>query len=342
MTLKSKIRTSNKLRQHIRNKIKVNFGLFNRSMSSSAPISIVFLPTDWLSAITILLSSTAGIFVVIYGMYNKIYQHVLGKMVLIVNAADLAFCLVSLSPRMYPPRGDLHCKIVQAIAHSTLIYSLLWGTFFGHALYTITKHQNILALQRSFSGYVKYSIIISLGLGIATFFTDYTQYSATQGLCVHLALPNVPDFTLIAFSQIPITLTCVMSFVWYIRAGTVIKKGSGITRMNNILTLLIYPGIVIFCWLPVNIVTTSVIFGRAVNPMVDEVTKHIYQLQGLLDALVYGIAPVMKKLCASKNHVEDESDLEEHSHEGMCSSLIVKSEDNENNLSQSLDSQAQL
>ena len=291
-------------------------------------VSIIFLPTDWASAISLLISSLATTLVVIYGVHNKIYKHVLGKMVLIVNAADLAFCLIYLSVRFLAPANDMQCKIVQAFAHSTLIFSLLWGTFFGHSLYIMSKYQNLSALQKSYKDYIRISVVFSLGLGIATIFTNYTQFSATEKSCVHLVRAHETDVTLIIFSQIPISVVCLLGVFWYISAGLMLKKGTGLTRINNILTLLIYPGIVIICWLPVNIVTVCLTAGVTISRGVDGVTKNLYQLQGLFDAMGYGIAPVMKKRCASNNQVDIEySEDEDAEINKRCSSLIQNEEE---------------
>ena len=276
---------------------------------------IIFLPTDWNSSISIIISGLATFTVVVYGFYAKISRDVLGKMVLAVNIADLAFCLIMLSVHVYSGSTGFYCKAIQAMAHCSLLYSLFWGTFFGHAFYTLVKHQTTLVIEKSYRYYMAISSVCSIGLSMATFFTNYSEYDSHLDACVHLVQSGELDVTLILFSQVPITCVTVMGTYWYIRAAYLLNGDGGNLKVKNPLTLLVYPGIVIVCWLPVNLVSTLIGFGITPSRFVDLFTKNLYELQGFFDAVVYGITPLMRKCSQRERRAVEEA--------GYDQSLVV-------------------
>ena len=262
------------------------------------PQKIVFLPTDWELNISVMISAASTFLVVVYALYAKITKDVLGKMVLALNASDLLFTLVMLSVHVYKPDSDIYCKVIQAFAHCSLLLSLMWGTFFGHGFYSIVKYRTMSSLENAFKYYVIVSLTVSVSVGFGTILTEYSTYDGAMAQCVHTV--GSPDITLIAFSQIPIFTLTILGLIWYVYAAVMLRREESDVKIKHPLTLLVYPGIVILCWLPVNIVTTAAGFGYTPSKFIDFTTKNLFQLQGFFDALVYGITPLMKRARAHK------------------------------------------
>ena len=244
-------------------------------------------------------------------------------MILTLNAANTIYCFMKISGYIYKPSGLPYCKTAITISRVFICMSILASTLFGHTLYTITKYESLEAIEKYMKRYLLVLTVVPLTLGFSSGLTNYISYSQTQHTCVHLIYPGEIDTLLIFLVIIPTAICCILSAYWFIKAGGELNaKGLRGSKADSI-ALLIYPGIVIFCWIP--ILTYNVLKGFGyIQPSetVDVVMSNIYQLQGLLDAVTYGIAPRVKECCARRYSRINEKDV------GSNHSLVILSSPN--------------
>ena len=279
-------------------------------MSDPSVIEIYFYPISIGDSISTFLSAVATCLVVILGSAYKIHEKPLGKMILTVNFLDLIFCLTKLSVFVFPPSSTPYCKVLQAFSQSSLLASILWGTFFGHVLFRVVKYQRIEAIQSPFKWYVLISVVTAGGLGLATAFTEFIHYSDTKKACVHPVTAGTLDVTNLVFGVIPIGTCCFSGIAWYVLAAVILRNSRIVLKGRDLLALLVYPGIIIICWMPeLTVNMTASLVGFNVSDVLNGILQNIFLLQGFLDAVVYGMIPNMREICKGRKSTYERPSL---------------------------------
>ena len=262
--------------------------------------------SNWLpSLISPALSVIATFLAVLTCVISKFYREPLGFMVFAINLSDFLFCFCKLSVLAIQPTSDTYCHILQAVSYTSLLSSSIWGALFGHALLISSKYQSTLIIKRVIHVYSFCATMIPLFMGTATAFTDYVIYSDKVQSCVHRIYIGEFDYTFLIFGTIPVGGTCLFSLVWYVLAAFHLKKLIAKEQLGKVLTLFIYPGIFLVCWMPIVVKNVLVPWGIKPSPTVTIILREVAQLHGLLDALVYGgglrnLGKSLKQCCLGK------------------------------------------
>lgn len=252
--------------------------------------SISFIPSDIERSITAIPSFLATSLVVIVGLIYKIHARPLGRMVLVMNVTHTMYYFVRLSSLITQPTNNFSCRLVVAIVLFLLVSSLLWGTFFGHAIYIITKRQSMQILATAFKWYLVIAAAFSGGIALVSILLDLVIYSESEG-CVHRIYPDKVDVPFLIAPTLPITLCVILSVVWSLLTGFAAKSHYMNVKAKDLFVLRVYPAIVIFCWLPILLYGTAANLGLQTSDTVHVILINLFLLQGFFDALVYGLAP---------------------------------------------------
>lgn len=265
-------------------------------MPDTGYFDLIFVTLDPESSITGFMSLTATALLITIGFYFKIQRQVLGKMVLIVNMADFVFILTKAIAFLFHPTNDLYCRISTMISHVALMMSFTWGVFFANLLYETSKLCSIDSIPIRFRNYSIISAIISIVLGLGVLFSNYVIYSAELKTCVHRVYFREFDATMTFFAIIPTFVLSSMCVFWYVNGGLNIKRFN--PKLNNkpLLTLMLYPAVVIVCYFPGLVTNILIIFEHIPNETVGVILRNLFQLHGVLNALAYGIQPILTAL----------------------------------------------
>lgn len=263
-------------------------------MASNNYFDLIFLPLEATSSITGFISFVATGLFVILGFYYKIYQRVLGKLVLIVNLADFVFIFARPLSYIYKPTDDLYCRLIIAISHAALMTSFTWGVFFAHTLYETVKQQNIHPFSRFFKYYCIISVIISTALGAGVLLSDYVFYSEGEAkTCVHRVYFRKFDPTMTFLMTIPTLVLCALCIMWYILGANNMRKLFPNFQHREVIPLLLYPAIVIVCYFPALITHILIIYEIKPGEGVETFLQNLFQLHGFFNVLAYGIQPLI-------------------------------------------------
>lgn len=266
-------------------------------------IFVTFLPVEGWYLLAPIISTISTAMVVISCIREKKHKETLGFMVLMINLADLHFCasklLFSALDWTY---GRWSCPIYDGINHFGLLASVIWGAFFGHALLQVARAQRIEVLEKSIKTYKLIGLFVPLVIAGILPFTEYAiYYEADTKLCVHY-FTNTDQYpgsnlSYIFLAQVPIGVVCALSLIWYTKAY---KQLRSLEVEGNMITLIFYPAIIIVCWAPILV---SGLFFMSLGTVGDHkrllsAFEAVGQLQGFLDAVIYGGGPkLFKKLC---------------------------------------------
>ena len=100
-------------------------------------VDIVLFPVD--SLVIPILSGSATLLVALICLFTKFIKQPLGAMVFGINFAHFIFHVAKLFPTFVPPTSDLYCEVVQLIAHTSLLSSVILGSSICSCI-TLNEH----------------------------------------------------------------------------------------------------------------------------------------------------------------------------------------------------------
>lgn len=253
-------------------------------------VEVVLFPIGMPYLISPILSGIATFIVIVCCIIFKSYKEPLGLMIFGITISDFAFCYVKTVYSIWLPSTDFMCKLAQGIGQYGVVSSVLWGAFFGHALLLITRSFQIDVLKTVTKYYLFFAVTVPLGLATLSIMTDYVVYENVNGVerCIHKVYKGSVDVTFAVFTTIPLLIGCILSIVWYAMAAKKLKQVIQGDNAKHLLTLIVYPAIMLGCWLPVLGNFTLSPFGLESSAETRALFQAIDQMQGLLDALIYG------------------------------------------------------
>lgn len=254
----------------------------------SESVEVIYFPTQFTLMICPLISTLSTFIVLVACFISKNYKNPLGPMIIGINIADFLFCVAKVVVWLNPMKTDLFCKILQAISTLGLTASMVWGALFGHALQAVVKAKKADIVRRYLVYYLIFSITVPLAMALSTLTTNYVEYSSTADTCVHTVKVGGYDYLYTIYAGIPVLLSCILSAVWYVIAAQEIRKTWDQSSTLDLLFLVVYPAILLICWMPNVVVNICIALGASVSPTVVTVCQGFCQLQGFFDALVYG------------------------------------------------------
>lgn len=254
---------------------------------------LIYISFDVDSSISGFLSLGATALLVVLGFYYKIYQNMLGKMVLIVNTADFICILLKLFGFILKPTNDAYCRSVLSISQVAMIMSFIWGVFFAHTLYKSVEQQSVQSVQQIYKYYWIISSMVAIALGFGVLFTNYVFYNENLKTCVHRVYFRRFDPTMTFLTIIPTFVLCILCIIWYALGAKNMKKLIPDIRRRDLLPLLLYPAIVIICYFPCLITNTLIIFEILPSERISIVLRNIIHLHGFFNVLAYGL-PTLK------------------------------------------------
>lgn len=274
------------------------------------PTEIDFLPYNAPFLIASGLSATATAVMLVTALAKKFYKEPLGLMIIAVNLTDFIYCFTKITATFYHPTSNIGCNIIEAITHFGLMSAAICGALFGHALCQVIIHQGLQILLQCIRIYFTAAILPSFIVSIILVLRNYVRYSSSKDTCVHVIYPGEFDYDYAIFTTLPLILACVLSVMWYIRASQRLRYFVDRRNIKNLYLLMIYPGIVLVCWMPTLTKNTMISLGGTVPFVVSRIAIVLSQLQGFLDAIVYGGQSIKLKCRKSRRPAMRESGQE--------------------------------
>lgn len=279
---------------------------------------LVWFPCQISPLISILISGIATITVVFLSVIFKLYKRPLSLMVLAISIAHVLFYFSKLSVLVFQPQSDLHCRILSILCVFGINSAVIWGALFAHAFYITLKYQNINEVSRMMKYYLIGAVLLPIFSGILSFLTNHLFYSPTEGTCVHRIYPNRFDVSDNICVLFPVWVACIASIIWYKMAINKISELQWTQTGSELYLLMIYPGILVFCWAPTLVTQTAMQFGATPSQTLNNILIFITNMQGLFDALVYGrsvreeLRDSFKKLFGKQTPQEEQLFIEPH------------------------------
>lgn len=290
---------------------------------------VVFFPIMMPYLICPALSSLASFVMITLILVSKFHKESLGIMLLSVNIADFLFCFPKAMTYLIRPWDDAFCRLVQFVSHAGLISSVIWGFLFAHAMLKVITKQKFEVIRELLKPYILLSVILPVILSAQCLFSDYIIYHDDTNTCIHKVQAGVFDYKSLLFTGIPIVTCCVLSLIWYSFAAKMLKNFMNNSNAIYTWTLVIYPAILLICWMPSLMMNSLITFGMKPNAFLLEVFQALDQTQGFWNAVVYGISKgsvrrAISRFCCWK--VESDPVV----HRGIKVSLIVSDSEDMN------------
>lgn len=266
-------------------------------MSDPEFFDLVYVPLEAKGMIAGFISLAATGLLVLLGLYFKIHSTILGKMVLIVNAADFVYILMKPFSLIFHPTADWNCKLVSAISHFALMMSFIWGAFFAHMLYTTVKRCSIDAITVHIKFYNIISLIFSSLLAIGVLISDYVFYSNDAGTCVHRLWVRKFDPSLTFLMLIPTFGLTFLSLMWYLLGAINLKKYDPNMRSIELLPLFMYPAINMISYFPCLITNIMITYAVFPSGFMGYLLMNLFQLHGFFNVLVFSIPMMARRIC---------------------------------------------
>lgn len=258
------------------------------SIDPDPPFKVAFLPLGFPFAFSPILSFIANSIVVISFISLKRFPNPLSSMIFAVNFMDMLYFIPKVVTFFIPPSSPEYCRVFQMISQYAMQSSLLWSSFFGHALMLFTKKYDFNAVRHAQKYYFMVSMLVPLPIAILMFFYSYAGYE--DGKCVltitrYEIAANASYFCLFIS---PIVLSIIMSLTFYKMSANNLRRFIRENDTNSLLTLLVYPGIIIICWMPVSLLNLTIpLFGTNPSPTLVLALQLLAHLQGFFEAIVY-------------------------------------------------------
>lgn len=249
---------------------------------------VSFFPNTPFFVICVMISTAVTGILLLISLVAKLYKGPLGTMSFYVLLSDFLFGFPKVIAYFQPPTSFNSCNILQGISHYGLIASFFWAAFFGHAVLSMMKYQDIENLSKYISYYFILGNILPITTTIGSMYTDFIEYLPESNLCVHKVILDELDYQYIIYTSIPLLISCVLSIIWYILAAFRLKQlVEGQSNLDYI-GLMLYPAVLLICWLPNLTINTIMQLGRTVDSSVVTGFQILGNSQGIFDSMVYG------------------------------------------------------
>lgn len=255
---------------------------------------VIFYPVRFPWAITPIISCIATFLVIVGSILTNSYKTHLGKMILLLNLADFIFAATKTVGSLVVPQTDLLCSILNSSAHFGVVSSVVWGVCFGHALLMAAKSQTT-SVSQYFQTYRVVALLLPLVLAVTMCFSDYVITDG-KNHCVHRLPMGKFDTSYFIYAQVPLLSCCALSLAFYVLAFCRFK---GLEIQGTSYILILYPAIMLLCWLPIMSASVTVLLGVNVSSKLVAFFEAMGQLQGFLDAIAYGGVTRIARSCYS-------------------------------------------
>lgn len=257
-------------------------------MAADPPFRVVFFPLEFPFAISPIISMIANALVLITFVFVKKSANPLHSMIFAVNLMDLLFCLPKVLSMVVLPSSTLYCHVFQTMAQCAMQSSMLCSAFFGHAFWIFSKDYKFDRVRQLRKYYFMICMLVPLLVAICSFIDPYAEYDSEKKCVLHIfrneVISNLP---FLMFFCAPIITSITLSIIFYIMAANNLRRFVRTTNANNLLTLIIYPAIIIVCWMPISITNAVVILGGNPSKYFVLSIQFLAHLQGLFEAIVY-------------------------------------------------------
>ena len=286
------------------------------NLTQDQPVYLIVFPVKMPYLAVTILSCVSTFAVIVVAIMLKAYKKPLGTMILGITISDFVFTLTKTMGSIFIPQTGFLCNLLQTICLYGIVSSVMWGAFFGHALLITSKTFQVELLEKYKKYYIVFGSITTLGYEMLNLLTNNVEYLPDEtGVvrCIHITYPGTFDYAFSLFLTFPVLSGIILSVIWYVKAAKnlrVLIKGDNV---KHLLTLIVYPAIMLICWFPLIAVNALSQFGVAVSLQLQALVLAFAQMQGLINALVYGVSMntlVANTLCfccfqKKKNRIRD-------------------------------------
>lgn len=250
-------------------------------------ISFVEKPAVWsaFSSITLLLSIIATSFIIFISLKSRLYKDILGKMALMNIIADFIYAIFKFLTYIPIEKTQEYCEIVQVLAGYGRGASLIWSMLFGHAMLHLTKSDDVRSINRYRKIYVATAFITPIFLEVLSVLNDFYIVSPKNDDYCSMYFDET-SISQMVITTVPTTAICVLSVFLYVYACyRLYRKG---IWLKEVLTLLLFPSIIIFCWIPIRVVDLIVTLGGNPNGIIMLYLNEFSHLVGFFQCIAYG------------------------------------------------------
>ena len=233
------------------------------------------------------LSFCSTLLVVLFTTYKKFWRCALAKMIFASNLMDAIFFSSKLSVLLHTPGSNTYCLTMRLIFNFIYFSLMIWKACFGHAFYSILKTKKTETLSHNLKYYTLFALVLPFISFVSSIFHGKPNYSEETQSCVDRVYLYKLDWPLMLYIIIPCISTIVLNIIWYIWAYRELQSIKLKKNIKESLTLILYPGVLIVCWLPLFLVQTFVQFGVAANQSAIKGLTILAYLMGFFNALVY-------------------------------------------------------
>lgn len=233
-------------------------------------------------------------FVLLVIVSLKLYSKALNRIVFFISLGDF---LLSLPLEFFVEATETTCMIVASIHYYGIISSLYWTSLFAVVFVHISKSSAQLILQKYFKWFLGVGLLLPLPW-IA--FLGLTRYYDTiiGNFCYHSGTTTF-EYQVLVVSVIPPLIAIAVNAVCYVtvffRLRNVLQGSSHQNQGVNLLALFVFPLILIVCWTPHIVTYVLYELHIDVNDNIQIPLGFLNRLQGILNALFYGLSPVVRQ-----------------------------------------------
>lgn len=245
------------------------------------------------------ISLTSCVVVLTLACLLRLHANSFGKLICGVLLGNIFSTLPKVMAFFLDLESVLMCEWLEAIEFFGRNSNFLWSMCFAHASYTVITKLDIKHIQTNLKYYTLLSIILPLLLSIIQPFTDYVSYAHDMRTCVHEVTVGEIDVLYILFGDLPLVTISGLSIYFYINCLLGVRDYFTEHKSTKTYTLMLYPAIMLLCWLPSAVINVLMVFGARPGPINTILwLECLPLLQGFFDALAYGVSrQVVRRAC---------------------------------------------
>ena len=247
--------------------------------------------------------------VLIYTLRN--YKEPLTKMVLIICFSDFVYAFSNIALYLQLFTAAWIIQVFSVLGTVFFLSSLMWTCMFARALFLCVKHESTAILAGEFPKFLIRSIPLPILYGIYVLILLFFEPNPRDIKLQEYRGVDLINLTLLVIPGAGVIIYATTYYVWVIR---MLRQSGNSTPLE----LLIYPAILIFCLIPSELIMIYkwAYYECAGSLGVAQFVLVAVNLQGLLNAFVYGIAHLSFKKCCKRcrKQRERQSRLTESSH----------------------------
>lgn len=263
---------------------------------------VTYFPIPYPYSIAPLLSCVSTVIAVILCLSTKSHRQPLTKMIIAINLSDFLFVLPKVLPVFIG--SDWYCKTLHVISRFGVLGSVFWSALFAHAFMTIVKHEQMEILEDRIRCYSVIGLIFPAVLVVGVL-AGGMEYNPTITSCVHLTAKGFFDWINFFSFAFPVMMGCLFSCLLYIKTARKLYYFVREGQENHIFTLVVYPAILIVCWIPSLFLTFLLAIGVNVSNDMVTIFQAWDQLQGFFNGIAYTMSRQMivaacKRCCCKR------------------------------------------